>query len=336
MAVAARVEVGPTRCPGAVVFANGRKTEPIRVTVALPTPSMEKLEVWSGDGPGHRGSSRLLGLPTERTPDRAMFLLTLGAPVPPSRLTVVGPGGPIPAPFFTLRGRDYESRLATAVRRAHPGFSVSGSVVWDARRRLQLTIEEHNTLVTDVMRVPVRAVHLPVPPAGHGLAWSLAMATPCTGSDTRTAVHVWETRVARRDTLTSPNLLLNYRELLEPATHQVIRISRDSTPSHSRPGAIPVAASLRLAVLATHPEQAAPLMTRELLKTVDHLLAMLGTRRVVFDERGIRTGLSCQAFTDQTAPQWMERVLAVSRAYERARSRLTRSLNRAPLAAGPG
>jgi len=127
--------------------------------------------------------------------------------------------------------------------------------------------------------------------------------------------------VVGQETLTIPQLNARFQETLPSSANQMIRISRNPTPGHPAPGTLPVDPAFRLAVAAKDPGQASRMLTHELLAALDELLALLGTQRVILDRNGFRTTLSTGVFTDRTLSDWLDRVLAVSRAYHRARAR---------------
>lgn len=326
------LEVQPSRPvpAGAPIFASDTKTEPLRVTVTVDDRhdlAHDKIELWSADGPGHPGARRLSSVPAEIAGRKAVFTLPLGVAVPPARLTAVVPRGVLATSFPVLSSAQFRAHLAARLVTSHSRFAVDETVPGRLEdlggRVVHLDIETHSSLVNDVVRFPVNVVHLPTPlTSTHNLIRAIALSgqgkRPCADG---TPVHVWETRVVGQETLTIPQLNARFQETLPSSANQMIRISRNPTPGHPAPGTLPVDPAFRLAVAAKDPGQASRMLTHELLAALDELLALLGTQRVILDRNGFRTTLSTGVFTDRTLSDWLDRVLAVSRAYHRARAR---------------
>lgn len=326
------IDVRPSRpvSIGDPIFAGKVKTEPIRVTVGLADgvdPSRQKVEIWSAHGPGDPEARRLATVPAQLDRNLVTFMLPMGAPLPPAHLTAVSREGKLSATLPVLSHRELERHLAAHLIRAHSGFVAGtrgrpGLLRDNSQRTLMITVEEHSSLINDVIRLPVNVVRLPTSSlvTTHNVMRALAIqgtAAPSTSEGTK--VHVWESRVLGQEVLTLPRLKVRYRETRSTPRDagQLVRVWRNAVPENRAPGSLPLDTSFRLSVAAQQPEQAARLLSVDMLAALDALLATLGSQRVIFDALGFRTTFSTSVFNEKTLCTWMDRVLAVSRVYRR-------------------
>jgi hypothetical protein len=302
----------------------------VAVLFSDPLVGGEKIELWSGDGPGSRGSVRLAGFPAVFEGRAAYFALRVGVPWSPPRLTAVFAAQHLVAQFEVLEAAAFEAQLVAGVLKVYPCFAscADDKVLRDrSGKTLQVTVEEHRSLVTEIVRVPIDVVQLPPPSSDNSLMRALGGSTsllPGATPDGQT-VHVWESRVVGREMMTLPTLVVRYREQFDVprGLDLMMRIShRTSDSDVLSAGMVPVDPRFRVTVVAREAKLATSLLDDGLLAALDHLLEFPGTRRVIIDRLGLRTSISTNAFTRDTSSDWLVRVLEVSQRLGRALTRL--------------
>jgi hypothetical protein len=329
------VKVVPARASGGPLYRGRPRTEPAHVAAVFSAQLAgdERVELWSGDGPGSYGSTRLASLPALFEGRAALFNLRLGLPWSPPRLTAVFADQRLTVKLDALDAAAFEQHLVAGVLRVFPRFASGADnpvLSDDSDRTLRIAVEEHRTLVTDVVRVPVDVVRLPPLSPDSSLMRALGGSTSLSlvpgATPDGQAVHVWETRVIGRETVSLPTLVARYRERFAIARglDPMMRISHRTCENDVlSPDTVPVDPRFRLTIVARDARLALTLLSDPLLEALDDLLRFPGTRRVMIDQLGLRTSVSTSSFSGDTAPKWLGHVLEVSGACRRALSRLT-------------